>query len=67
MNPIEIIDSSELASRLKIPESWVRDHTRNRTNDPIPHLQPGRYVRFRWGSPKLADWLERSDTIACVF
>ena len=27
--------------------------------DRIPHLRLGKYVRFRWGSPELAQWLAR--------
>lgn len=45
----EIIDSKELASRLNLPESWVRDAVRRRAKDPIPHLRFGKYVRFTWG------------------
>lgn len=59
---IEIIDAPELAKRWMIPESWVRDHTRSRTNDPIPHIQFGRYVRFRWGSSELAEWVKNHST-----
>ena len=53
----EIIDSVELARRWVLPVSWVREHVRNRTTDPIPHLRFGKYVRFRWGSPELEGWL----------
>jgi len=55
----EILNSKELGSRLALPESWIRDQVRSRTTDPIPHLRFGKYVRFRWGSPELAEWLER--------
>ena len=55
----EIINAEELARRWSLPESWVRDQTRSRATDPIPHLRFGRYVRFRWGSPELNGWLER--------
>lgn len=54
----EIIDSNELARRLSLPVSWVRSHTRARTNDELPSLVFGRYRRFRWGSPELTRWLE---------
>lgn len=57
---LEVIDSSELAKRLTVPESWIRSRTnRKRTNDPIPHYRLGRYIRFSWGSAELSDWLER--------
>ena len=55
----EIVDCKELGKRLCLPESWVRDQVRNRAGDPIPCLRFGRYVRFRWQSPELLDWLKR--------
>ena len=56
---IEIIDSKELATRLRVPESWVRDRVRVRSDDPLPHVKIGRYVRFEWGSPDLVEWWAR--------
>ena len=57
---IEVIDSAELAKRLNVPETWVRSRSNaNRTDDPIPHLRFGRYVRFPWGSEQLRHWLNR--------
>jgi hypothetical protein len=57
----EVIDSAELVARLRVPESWVRNRTRARTpkEDRIPCLRFGHYVRFRWGSPELEDWLNK--------
>ena len=64
MNPttetfFEIIDSDELAKRLNLPATWVRDQVRSRATDAIPHLKFGRYVKFEWGSPSLLEWLAR--------
>jgi hypothetical protein len=43
----EILNSSELALRLKVKESWVVEQSkRSRTSD-------------RWGSPEMNDWLSR--------
>ena len=57
---LQVIDSTELAKRLNVPESWVRSRTnRKRTVDPIPHYKLGRYIRFNWGSAELLDWLNR--------
>jgi hypothetical protein len=53
------IDSKDLAKRWNVPESWIREHVRARTEDPIPHVRFGKYVRFRWGSPELEAWAER--------
>jgi hypothetical protein len=57
----EIIDSEELAARWQVPKSWVRNRTRARTpkDERIPCLRLGRYVRFEWRSPQLAEWLAR--------
>jgi len=57
----ELIDSAELATRWRVPESWVRNRTRARTpkDERIPCLRLGRYVRFEWGSLTLAEWLAR--------
>ena len=56
---VEIIDSKELARRLQLPESWVRDRVRRRSEDPLPHVKAGRYVRFEWGSEELIKWWAR--------
>ena len=60
-NGVELIDSAELANRWKVPESWIRNHTRARTpmDERIPCIRLGRYVRFEWGSPRLAEWLAK--------
>lgn len=55
----EFIDSRELARRLTVPASWVRDQVRARSQDPLPHVNLGKYVRFLWGSPELEDWIVR--------
>lgn len=49
---VEIIDSKELASRWRLPESWVRDRVRTRSDDPLPHVKVGRYVRFEGAARK---------------
>ena len=55
----ELIDAPELAKRWRLPTSWIREQTRSRCSNPIPHLRLGRYVRFEWGSPELVAWLSR--------
>jgi hypothetical protein len=59
--PFELLTPVELAARLKVPTTWVRDRTRSRglDGDVIPHLRLGRYIRFRWGSKELEAWLQR--------
>jgi hypothetical protein len=58
---IEIIDAPELARRLQVPASWVRQRatgSRFLREQRIPHIRFGRYIRFRWGSAELKAWLE---------
>lgn len=55
----EFIDSGELARRWDVPVSWIRDQVRKRAQDPLPHVNLGKYVRFLWGSPELQEWIER--------
>jgi len=55
----EIITCEQLAQRLNVPETWVRDQVRQRALDPIPHLKLGRYTRFLWASPELEAWINR--------
>lgn len=58
---VELIDAAELASRWRVPTSWIRNRTRGRTpkEERIPCVRFGRYVRFEWGSPRLSAWLEK--------
>ena len=55
----EFIDSQELGRRLAVPTSWIRDQVRARSQDPLPHVNFGKYVRFLWGSPALELWIRR--------
>lgn len=56
---VELIDSAELAKRLGVPVSWVRDHVRARYGESrIPHLKLGDHLRFEWGSPQFLAWLD---------
>ena len=61
---VEVIDAPELAKRLRLPESWVRNRTRARTpaHERIPCLRFGHYTRFEWNSPQLMGWLARHRT-----
>jgi hypothetical protein len=55
----EVLTAEELAWRWRVPESWIREQTRSRCADPIPHVRLGRYIRFSWGSPDLNCWWAR--------
>ena len=58
----EVLDAGELAKRWHVPESWVREQTRNRAADPLPCVRLGRYVRFEWDSPRLVAWWAKRRT-----
>jgi excisionase family DNA binding protein len=51
----DIITPEELASMLKVPESWVYEKTRRRCRNPIPCLRLGKYIRFDFRA--VAAWL----------
>jgi hypothetical protein len=59
-NGFEVIDAKELAVRLRLPVSWVRNRSTEKTpkGERIPHARFGRWVRFFWGSPELETWLK---------
>jgi hypothetical protein len=54
----------QLAERLAVPPSWVREKTRERARlrdkDPLPVVRLGKYVRFSW--PAVEEWLARQRT-----
>ena len=39
-----LLTAADVAELLSVPVSWVREHTRSGL---IPHIQLGRYVRYR--------------------
>jgi excisionase family DNA binding protein len=53
MSEDRLLDAAEVAARLNLPVTWVRERVRD---DSIPHVRLGRYVRFSW--PEIAAWLE---------
>ena len=48
-----LLTAAELAERLNVPESWVRESTRSGA---IPHVQLGRYRRYR--EADVTAWLD---------
>ena len=62
VSPEDILTPEELAQRLKLPVSWVREKTRSRCPDPMPCFRIGRYVRFDWR--RVAEWLASTENKA---
>ena len=56
-----LLTPAELAARLAVGESWVREKTRERARlrdkDPLPVVRLGKYVRFSWQAVEA--WLTR--------
>jgi len=56
-----LLTAEELAERLSVPPSWVREKTRVRSSlrdkDPLPVVRLGKYCRFKWS--EIQAWLER--------
>ncbi|SHI01894.1 helix-turn-helix domain-containing protein [Desulfofustis glycolicus] len=53
----ELLTVPELASKLRVPESWVYAQTRRQDVNRIPHLRIGKYRRFRLD--EVLAWLDR--------
>lgn len=56
-----LLTPAELAVRLAVPQSWIREKTRGRARvrdaDPLPVVRLGKYVRFSWAAVEA--WLGR--------
>jgi len=56
-----LLTPAQLAERLAVPASWVKEKTRQRARerdaDPLPVIRLGKYVRFSWDD--VAAWLSR--------
>jgi len=60
MQDFEILTAEQLAKKWQVPLTWVRNWSRtDYVSDPIPHKKLGRYCRYEWGSPELAEWWKR--------
>lgn len=45
-NQLRILTVLDVADILKVPVSWVYDHTRPRCCNPLPCFKIGKYLRF---------------------
>jgi excisionase family DNA binding protein len=61
---VTLLTPQQLAERLAVPPSWVREKTRERARvrdkDPLPVVRLGKYVRFSWAAVEA--WLGRQGT-----
>ena len=42
----ELLTVDDLAKLLKVPKSWIYEHTRADCRDPLPSIRLGKYRRF---------------------
>jgi len=56
-----LLTPQQLAEKLAVPASWVREKSRERARirdaDPLPLVRLGKYVRFRWD--EVEAWIAR--------
>lgn len=53
----DLLTVEDVAALLKVPTSWVYDHTRKRGKERIPGFRLGKYWRFRESA--VMEWLEQ--------
>jgi excisionase family DNA binding protein len=41
-----LLTVQEVAAILKVPVSWVYEHTRGNCQETLPHVKVGKYLRF---------------------
>jgi hypothetical protein len=62
--PAVLLTPEQLATRLAVSPSWIREKTRSRARtrdkDPLPVVRLGKYTRFSW--PAVEAWLLRQGT-----
>jgi len=51
----ELLTIQELATRLKVPCSWLYSRTRERGENAIPLVKVGKYIRFNY--EEVRQWL----------
>jgi excisionase family DNA binding protein len=51
-----LLNAADVAELLSVPVSWVREHTRSGR---IPHVQLGRYVRYRYET--IVSWVAEQE------
>ena len=59
-----LLTAKELAAKLNVPETWIREKTRTRARlrdkDALPTIRLGKYCRFDWSA--ITAWLGRQSS-----
>ena len=62
IDPSQILTLKEVAERLKVSERWVYEKTRRRSQNPLPCIHIGRYLRCDW--VRVSAWLRQLERAA---
>ena len=62
IDPSQILTLAEPAERLKVSERRVDEKIRRRSQNPLPTIRIGRYLRFDWTS--VSAWLRQQERAA---
>lgn len=62
IDPSQILTLKEVAERLKVSERFIYEKTRRRSQNPLPVIRMGRYLRFDWTS--VSAWLRQQERAA---
>jgi hypothetical protein len=62
IDPSQILTLDELAARLKVSKRWCYEKSRRRSQNPLPTIRIGRYLRFNWIS--VSAWLRQLERAA---
>jgi excisionase family DNA binding protein len=61
----DFLTVDELAALLKVPVSWLYSKTREKSDNPIPFIKIGKYLRF--SETSVREWLtkQQKNTTTC--
>lgn len=57
MNKNRLLTVEEMAHRLNVHPSWIYIRTREKSQDAIPRIRVGKYIRFRENA--VMDWIKK--------
>jgi hypothetical protein len=57
-HPADLLPVEEIAKRLHVEVTWVREKVRRRSPNPIPCYNLGRHLLFSW--PDVSNWIRET-------
>lgn len=58
LNPNDLLPIEQVAARLHVEVSWVREKVRRRCPNPLPCFNLGRHLLFDWAA--VSDWIRET-------